>query len=68
MTQSEAEKSYIELINGLLKEQNVTVETTKSDENKSSKYQTILTSIEHGNIYKITLNRPEKLNAISIQV
>jgi len=28
----------------------------------------ILTSIEFGNVYKIVLNRPEKLNSITAQV
>ena len=31
-------------------------------------YKDIATSIEHGNVYKIVLNRPKKLNAITVVV
>ncbi len=34
----------------------------------NSKFKEIVTSIEYGNIYKIVLNRPNKRNALNLQV
>ncbi len=53
---------YINLINDLVKDE------SNSDETSIKKFKHIITSIEHENIYKIVFNRPNKLNAINIQV
>jgi len=70
ISQKDAEANYIALINELTK--GATVET-KQDENKASsdsgaKFKEILTSIEHGSVYRIVLNRPQKKNAINAQM
>ncbi len=51
----------------LIKEQAVgNNESTKNSE--TSSFQDIAVSIEYGNVYKITLNRPAKYNAITVKV
>ena len=60
--------TYINLVHDLLmKEQPVgNSESTKNSE--ISSFQDITVSIEYGNVYKITLNRPAKYNAITVKV
>ncbi|CAF0818143.1 unnamed protein product [Brachionus calyciflorus] len=65
MSTTEAEKEYINLINELLKNQQV---ENSSVNTEPTKFQDIKTSIEFNNVYKIVLNRPSKLNAITIKM
>ena len=58
----DAEKQYIDFINELCKSEVVQEPAT------NLKFKEILTSIEYGNIYKIVLNRPNKRNALNLQV
>jgi len=43
-------------------------ENSTSNPTGTSSFQDIATSIEHNNVYKIVLNRPHKLNAITVRV
>jgi peroxisomal 3,2-trans-enoyl-CoA isomerase len=65
LSQADAEKQYIDIVNELARKEAPAQEETKSE---TSKFECILTSVEHGNIYKITLNRPAKLNALTVQM
>ena len=66
LSKSDAEKEYINIVNELAKKE--APEPTASSEESKSKFECILTSIENENIYKITLNRPAKLNALTVQM
>jgi hypothetical protein len=69
LIKSDAEKQYINLINELVGKEEVENQTTASQSNSPEKtYKDIATSIEHETIYKIVLNRPKKLNAITVVV
>ena len=66
LSQADAEKQYISIVNELaLKE---APQTQTQTEDMKTKFECIQTSIEHGNIYKIVLNRPAKLNALTVQM
>ena len=55
------------MVQDLLKaEQGTTSESNTNSETKA--FQDIAVSIEYGNVYKITLNRPTKYNAITVKV
>ncbi|RNA08758.1 enoyl- delta isomerase mitochondrial isoform X1 [Brachionus plicatilis] len=58
----DAEKEYIKLINELVKSEQGETNQALPD---LKKFQDIQTSIEFNNVYKIVLNRPTKLNAIT---
>lgn len=62
MSQEEAEKEYIGLINDLVKNQEPEVEAAPGE------YKHLLATVEYGNIYKIVLNRPTKYNAINVEM
>ena len=64
MSQSEAEKAYIDLINELVGAQKAEEPVAAT----TGKFKQILTSIEFGNIYKIVMNRPTKFNAINVEM
>ena len=73
----DAQEKYICLVNKLLKDENVHLNDKNQSEHKASretaineknKYKDIITSIECGNVFKITLNRPKKFNAFSKEV
>ncbi|CAF0818124.1 unnamed protein product [Brachionus calyciflorus] len=63
MSQDDAKKSYIEFVNKLYSEENPLEK--KNPIKEKEKFTDILTSIEFDSIYKIILNRPNKLNALS---
>lgn len=62
MSQQEAEKAYIDLINELTSAQKA------AEPVATGQFKQILTSVEYGNIYKIVMNRPTKYNAINIEM
>ena len=73
----DAKQKYIGLVDKLLKDENIHLTEKDQSEHKPSqesaikennKYKDIITSIECGNIFKITLNRPKKFNAFSKEV
>lgn len=69
--QSDAEKEYIKLVDELSKAEKPVQETSNSGQASSSsskKFKEILVSVEYGSVYKIVLNRPSKLNAITFSV
>ena len=77
MSKQHAEKAYVEFVSGLLRSENpnynpanqsVTSASTSTSTPTSGKYTEFLTSIEHGNIFKIMFNRPKKLNSFSSDV
>lgn len=63
MSQTEAEKIYIDTINELVKNEAPEV---SEDPSSQTQFKNILVSVEYNSIYKIVLNRPTKLNAINI--
>lgn len=66
----DAEKKYIELIKNLLEAEGFNSNNVEQ-QNESDLFSLkgeIETSIEYGNVLKIVLNRPNKLNAITINV
>jgi len=64
LSQADAEKQYISIVNELAqKEAPAAAPNTSS----TSKFESILVSVECDNIYKITLNRPAKFNALTVQ-
>jgi hypothetical protein len=63
MPKVEAEKKYIEYVNELLKKENKELVS-----NSKQMFQDIQVSILYGNVYKILLNRPGKLNSLSENV
>lgn len=65
LSQADAEKEYINIINGMLAAEGPADASTSTE---TSKYTEILASVECGNILKITLNRPAKFNAITIKM
>jgi acyl-CoA-binding protein len=66
---AEAEKKYIELINELVKAEPQPAATQAGNAGDfPSKFQDITASVEYNNVYKIVLNRPNKLNAITVKV
>jgi len=73
----EAKEKYIDLVNKLLKAENIHLNEKEQTElepmqetftKENNKYKEIITSIEFGNVFKITLNRPNKFNAFSKEV
>ena len=64
--QDEAQQEYIKIVDGLAgaEKQEPASSATKGT---GSKFQTLAISQENG-IYKITLNRPSKKNAINLEV
>ena len=73
----EAKEKYIDLVNKLLKAENIHLNEKEQTElepmqetftKENNKYREIITSIEFGNVFKITLNRPNKFNAFSKEV
>ena len=67
----EAEKVYINMVNDLLKAEKTTDNNESNSINNTvdeKKFQDIAVSVEYGNVYKITLNRPAKYNAITVKV
>lgn len=74
MEKIEAKEKYIDLVNKLLKAENIHLNEKEQTElepmqeiftKENNKYKEIITSIEFGNVFKITLNRPNKFNAFS---
>lgn len=68
---TEAEKNYIQLVNELAKNekpQETVAPSTGVGKTSAQKYQDILTSVEYGTVFKIVLNRPNKLNALTFKV
>lgn len=65
ITQEEAERMYINLVNELVAKETPAVAATPSE---PGSFKHLLTSIEYTNIYKIVFNRPTKLNAINIEM
>ena len=63
---TDAEKDYIKLINDLVKNDPAPEPATPSSGGKT--FTGITTSIEYSSVYKITLNRPAKYNAINVKV
>lgn len=63
--QDEAQKHYIDLVNSLLKKESQTSTSTQNTEGQ--KYETVAVS-NAGGVYSITLNRPQKKNALNVQV
>jgi Delta3-Delta2-enoyl-CoA isomerase len=66
LSQDEAEKQYISIVSELAQKE-APVQTKKTEGVKTN-FECIQTSIECGNIYKIVLNRPAKLNALTVQM
>lgn len=66
LSQSDAEKEYINIVNDLAGKE-APVEAPSSDADRP-KFECIIASVECGNIYKIVLNRPAKLNALTVQM
>lgn len=64
MSASEAEKSYVSLVEEILNKEGITLKKSQTKEFAKG----IETSIVFGNVYKITLNRPDKLNSITSQM
>ena len=56
------------MVNELAKSEAPAQEDAASGAQTPKKYQDILVSVEYGNVYKIVLNRPSKLNAITFKV
>jgi hypothetical protein len=67
LSQTDAENEYIKLVNELSKSEQPEVSSSTSS-TSTAKYQDIETSVEFGTVYKIVLNRPAKLNAITFKV
>ncbi|KAL4234002.1 Enoyl-CoA delta isomerase 2 [Mactra antiquata] len=65
MSQDDAQKEYINLVDTLAGSEAPSSDSTQSS--GSQKYETLLTSINDG-VYSITLNRPNKKNAITLQM
>uniref|UniRef100_A0A0N4ZA58 ACB domain-containing protein n=1 Tax=Parastrongyloides trichosuri TaxID=131310 RepID=A0A0N4ZA58_PARTI len=64
LSREDAEKKYIDLVNSLLKE-----ETTISSNSSSSSINVPGIDItKEGKIYKITMNRPKKYNALTLDM
>ncbi|XP_068216236.1 enoyl-CoA delta isomerase 2-like [Palaemon carinicauda] len=62
MSQGDAQKAYIDLINSLVKEQGGPEPEAQAE--SGQKYQNLLVTCEDG-LRTITLNRPKKMNAIT---
>ena len=58
------------MVNDLVKAEGVTASSEPSGNTGSDlkTFQDISVAIEYGNVYKITLNRPAKYNAITVKV
>lgn len=67
LSKEDAEKEYIQVVNGLVKSEDKVSQQVSSNRDTKS-YTQILTSIEYGNVYKIVLNRPQKKNAINTEM
>ena len=65
--QTEAEKSYIDLVNELVKAEQGAIQE-QAPTTTTSTFQDITVTMEFGNVCKITLNRPAKYNAITVKV
>jgi hypothetical protein len=63
---TDAEAQYIAYINELTKGSGSNLEDSEIQPLK--KFKEIITSVEYGSVYKIVLNKPQKKNAISIDV
>lgn len=69
LTQADAEKQYIQLIDQLVKEDQGGQEASDAQPAAAAgKFENIITSIEYNSIYKIVLNRPAKYNAITVKM
>jgi len=62
VSQTEAERMYIELVDGLVGKE---VAATPVE---AGQFKHLLTTVEYGNIYKVVMNRPTKLNAINVEM
>jgi hypothetical protein len=67
---AEAEKQYINIVNELVKSEKPVEESQNSNSGSSfpSQFEDINASIVNNKVYKIVLNRPNKLNAITVKV
>ena len=70
LSQTDAEKKYIETVNELVKSEPASADTSSqsSGETFPKKFQDIIATVEFGNVYKIALNRPAKYNAITVKM
>ena len=66
LSQAEAEKEYISIVNELARKEAPPSPPQNSSTN-SSKFESIIVTTEYNNICKITLNRPAKFNALTVQ-
>lgn len=66
LSQAEAEKQYISIVNDLAMKEAPASPPTNASSN-SSKFESIIVTTECENICKITLNRPAKFNALTVQ-
>lgn len=60
--------TYIKMVQDLLMKEQVVGNSESTKNSEISSFQDITVSIEYGNVYKITLNRPAKYNAITVKV
>lgn len=60
--------TYIKMVQDLLMKEQVVGNSESTKNSDISSFQDITVSIEYGNVYKITLNRPAKYNAITVKV
>ena len=67
MSKQEAERKYIEFIGGLLRAENPSYQPVSAAAGVH-KYTEFLVTIEHDKIFKITFNRPKKLNSFNSAV
>lgn len=67
MSKQEAERKYIEFIGGLLRAENPGYQSTTVQPTAAAagRYTEFLVTIEHDKIFKITFNRPKKLNSFN---
>jgi 1,4-dihydroxy-2-naphthoyl-CoA synthase len=56
------------MVQDLLKAEQGTTNNESNVSSNSNNFQDISVSLEYGNVYKITLNRPAKYNAITVKV
>uniref|UniRef100_A0A0N5C359 ACB domain-containing protein n=1 Tax=Strongyloides papillosus TaxID=174720 RepID=A0A0N5C359_STREA len=67
LSREEAEKKYVDLVNSLLKEE----EKVSNDSTTSSSSSINVPGIDitkEGKVYKITMNRPKKYNALTLEM
>ena len=64
--QDEAQQEYIKIVDGLAGAEKQEP-ASKATQGTGGKFQTLAISNENG-VYKITLNRPSKKNAINLEV